>query len=159
MWCFGCVGTVEICGIWMADHTDTRWTPTLCLSYQVSQIFMLNQKNVVENDGLWMCIKWNLVFAFIILILLLFLTHSLAALYNSSTAHAHWNPNERENFMAWQWQQGGINFNKNYFSLLAAFFRLLCWFRCDVFSFSLSSAYHSSCHVVQVIASFLCFLK
>lgn len=107
-----------------------------------------------EEDGLFlMCVKWNLVFAFIIPILLLYFWRT-QSLYSALAQ----NQNERENFMVWQWQQGGINFNKNNLLQLSFFFRrLLCWFVQMVsVSISTGSAYHSSYSVVQVVPSFLC---
>lgn len=96
------------------------------------------------------CVKWNLVLAFIIPILLLFLTHSLASLVFGkikTNVKILWCDSDSS-------RVASISIKTSYFNFLFSPVHC-CRFVCWVFS----SAYHSPCNVVHVIPSFLRFLK
>lgn len=96
------------------------------------------------------CVKWNLVFAFIIPILLLFLTHSLASpVFGKIKTNVKilWCDSDSS-------RVASISVKTSYFNFLLSPVHC-CRFVCWVFS----SAYHSPCNVVHVIPSFLRFLK
>lgn len=153
------------CGIWMANHRerlDKHWHGVSHRETERIKCLCWTEKMWLKKMGSWMYKMKSGVCFYNPDFIVIFDALAWFALYFSSTAYAHWNPNERENFMAWQWQQGGINFNKNNLLLLAAFFRLkVRLLRWDVFFFFFSQFCLSfiMSHVVQVIASLLCFLK